>query len=424
MDLNEGTRKPTRRNQPKLSVVPGPTPDRDRVSAPERIQYRGIFIPLENISVLPQGRRTFEHIDELAEDIADKGLISPPLLTRFDTESAKEYLREINKLWHRRIKIDSLTKVVEEDGEHYYVLIAGERRYRAIKALDAHACHECAKTHGPGGCFSRHFPTGLEARICDNISPLDALWRQASENIHNSLLPHEEAIFYDNMFRVAQMKDPNFTLAEFSRKVGRGEDKVRDALRFCMLPQIIQDQVRKKQIPYGIAVEIARIAEAKIPQGDLDHYIKLAAAGNMTVGQFSRLTNRYLEIHNSGNLGLFSEGSLETGNVKQVVNREATRAFWVSVFYIEKIAGLFNDGLLGKEDSPFSSQGPIHALKAYVKSVSHLLPHLVDLLPDKEIENIRSQWNAHRIVIEALDKSYPNPEGETDELMLRLPYEN
>lgn len=408
---------------PPLTQLGDPTPK----SNPERIQYRGAFVPLEHISVLPQGRKTFEHIDQLAEDIADKGLISPPLLVRFDREGAIDYLTEVNKLWHLDLPVETLKPVHEEDGEHFYVLIAGERRYRAVKSLTTHQCSDCARkqTNGNGqdqGCFSTHFPTGLEARICDNITPLDALWRQASENIHNSLLPQEEAIFYDELYRVAREKDPKLSLAEFSRKVGRGEDKVRDALRFCMLPDDIQDQVKGRLVPYGTAIEIARLAEANVPTGDLDYYIKLASSGNMTVGQFSKLVGRYLNIHTSGNIGLFEEGVIESGNVRQVIDREATRAFWVSIFYIEKIAVLFNEGLLGREDSPFSHQGPIHALQKYVGSVDKLMPHLVGLLPTQELNAILQKLETHRIVIEGLNNIYGNPRNH--QIELDIPYDN
>lgn len=407
---------------PSLSK-PGDTTPR---LTPERIQYRGAFVPLEHISVLPQGRKTFEHIDQLAEDIADKGLISPPLLARFDREAATDYPREVNKLWHLDLPVGTLKGVTEEDGEHFYVLIAGERRYRAVKSLVTHQCSDCQRRNANGsredqGCFSTHFPTGFEARICDNISPLDALWRQASENIHNSLLPQEEAIFYDELYRVAREKDPKLSLTEFSRKVGRGEEKVRDALRFCMLPDDIQDQVKGKLVPYGTAIEIARLVEANIPTGDLDYYIKLASAGNMTVGQFNKLVGRYLEIHTPGNIGLFGEGIIGSGNVRQVIDREATRAFWVSIFYIEKVAVLFNEGLLGKEDSPFSHQGPIHALQKYVGSVDKLMPHLVGLLPEQELSIILQKLEIHRAVIEGLNRSYgqPNQQGK-----LEMPYDN
>lgn len=335
------------------------------------------------------------------------------MIARFSEDEAISYLNVINALWDTGISLDALRKVEEEGGNYYYVLIAGERRYRALNQLTEHACSVCSKEYGKQGCFSRHFPQGLEARVCDNIPPMEAVYRQASENTHNSLRPEEEAPYFDRMFRVARMRDAHMSLAEFARRVGKGEDKVRDALRFCSLPEAVQEMVVKRAIPYGMAVEIARLAEEKVSQGYIDYYTKLALAGNMTVGTFTRTLGRFLENHRSGTLEMFSEG-LFTGikdetepiNIKQIAEREAARSFWVCNFYLQKIAGLMSEGLLGKEDSPFSSQGPINALKSYVRTVSKLIPFMEDLLPQEQLQEIRIEFARQRLVISALDKNY------------------
>ena len=99
--------------------------------------YEELQIPLETINILPQPRKTFEKIDELANDILEKGLINPLLLARFNRENCEKYLKAINILWKKEIKKAIKTENLNRnpDDNHYYILIAGERRLRAIKHL-------------------------------------------------------------------------------------------------------------------------------------------------------------------------------------------------------------------------------------------------------------------------------------------------
>lgn len=57
----------------KLSIVPPIQRNEHQPEHYERIQYRPAYLAMQDISILPQGRKTFEDIDKLAEDMADKG---------------------------------------------------------------------------------------------------------------------------------------------------------------------------------------------------------------------------------------------------------------------------------------------------------------------------------------------------------------
>lgn len=390
----------------------------------ETIQYRGDFIPLSNINVLPQGRKTFEDIDILADDIASKHLMNPPLVARLTIEACGPYLEKINKIWNTKFKIDDLHKTEEKEGEYVYILIAGERRYRASKSLTEHACTRCMAQYGNKPCYSRHFTDNLmEVRVCDNISPIEAVFRQASENTYMSIPPHEEAVYYDALMRVSKEEDPSYSLSQFAKDVGRGEDKVRDAIRFCRLPIEIQEHVREGRITYGIATEIARLAEAKAPQGDIDYYITSVLAGRTTAKDFTKTISNYLGSFDKNQmslLDLFDEGQrgqLSKGNIKRVVERDIIRAIWTWIYYFRRVTDLFNEGLLGKDDSAFSHASPLRVYRNLLNVQIDLLPHFVDLMRKPEYEETGQALAVQVLVIDSLLESAPEEISNTDLLL-------
>jgi hypothetical protein len=173
-------------------------------------RYRSGFLPLGIINVLPQVRKTFDNIDGLSESLAGEGQINPPLVVRWSVEGVDEYLGIINLAWKTQITKDQLKPTVEEDGEeHYYVLVAGERRYRAASRLVDHPCLDCQhriesapKDERVQTCFDTHFPNGLETRIGDNLPAEEALRIQSAENMHERPPVHEEAAWLERYYRV------------------------------------------------------------------------------------------------------------------------------------------------------------------------------------------------------------------------------
>ncbi len=385
-----------------------------------RSHYAEELVPFDKVNVLPQGRKTFdpEELHNLSDSIAEEGLIQPPLIIQFDPEAAEKYLIVINAIHNSRIKLADLKPFQSrEDFEQqvYYILVAGERRYRSMKMLREDGCSECQEIYGKGECYSRHFsdhPDMLEARVGINVAPIQAIYRQASENIHNSLPPHEEADYYNHIFRLVRIAKPEYPLTKFAKKVGRSESKIRDALRYTGLPPEIKDGVEKGQIPYGMAVEIARLAELKVGEDDIDFYTKRALGGNLKVEDFKKLIADFLRNRSSGQaslLDLFSAEqmqALERLKIKKVVEKEIVKAIWSWIYYFSKVNSLFEDGKLGLEDSPFSAGSPIKILRRLLAEQERLMPHLQAVASKKVCEEISASIGEQVTIITEIVATY------------------
>jgi len=385
--------------QPATKKEPIPHESLDKILglSASRSHYAEELVPFDQVNVLPQGRKTFDEdeLHNLSDSIAEEGLIQPPLIIRFDPEAAEKYLFVINGLWGTKIRLENLKPTIQQSNDTnspsdpvYYILVAGERRYRSMKILQSVGCSECQETYGEGNCYNRHFaehPDMLEARVGENVAPIQAIYRQASENIHNSLPPHEEADYYHHIFTLVKIARPDYPLAKFAKKVGRSESKVRDSLRYTNLPPDIKSAVEEGHLAYGMAVEIARMAELKVGEEDMDFYTKKAMGGNIRVEDFKKTIADYLRNRSSGQaslLDLFSAEqmqSLERLKIKKVVEKEIVKAIWSWIYYFSKVNGLFEDGKLGLEDSPFSSGSPIKILRRLLGEIERLMPHLKEV---------------------------------------------
>jgi hypothetical protein len=368
-------------------------------------------VNIDKINVLPQGRKTFIDIDTLAENIALLNLINPPLVARLGPEGTQDYLKTINSIWGITIDIDSLTAVEEGEETKYYILIAGERRYRACKKLESEPCQDHKGVSESGGCLSEHFPQGINVMILNNASPIDAIFRQASENTHLSIPPNEEAHYYDRLIRVIREEHPNYTLAQFARDVGRSEEKIRDAIRFCRLPVEIQNHVQRGFISYGMGVDIGRLFEAEAKQGDIDHYVRATLGGRYTASDLSKNVSAHLRNIRQGQGFVFSTEDLERmeeGNIRKIVEREMVNSVWVNIYYLQRLATLFNEGHLGKKDSPFSIAIPIKIYRALISLLEDIHPHLIDLVSEEEHNKMRDILNEQINTVDMLISMVPD----------------
>ena len=154
-------------------------------------------IELSKIKANPdQVRKDFDEdaIKELAESIKSHGLLEPILLTPF------------------------------EDG---YMIVAGERRYRATISL--------GRDKIPA--IVRDFPK-------EDIKKLSLIENIQRENLN----PIEEALSYEEL-----MKEAGLTQADFSKEIGKSRSHVANVLRLLKLdPQVMED-VRSGAISFGHA---------------------------------------------------------------------------------------------------------------------------------------------------------------------------
>jgi len=378
--------------------------------------YEGGFLPRKMINVFPQPRKTFENIHELSLDEYQKGQLNLPTIAPFNKIDCEQYLYLSNILWKTKFSIDDAIPFRQKGKERYEVLIAGERRLRGwdhvrieefLKCLKCQevwdeGCENCKKIWEKkhkkipkGFCYIRHFGTKpgeprelLEVRLCVGISPIEALFLQFSENTHMSVPACEEAQAYAQLFNLIRTVDATFTLSFFSQLVGRNPDTVRNAIKYTELPRSIQERVEKKDISYGIALELTRLQTQGLKEEELDRWATMAITGKYRVDDFRTVVTELIKNLTSGQTALFSTEQIkemESQHFRIIVERHIIMAIWSWIHYFAKVLNLFTEGRLGKTDSPFSHRSPLKVFRKLIDLLENLFPHLQSLLPKKEV---------------------------------------
>jgi len=362
--------------------------------------YKGERIPLSSVNVLPQPRQTFEYIDDLAEDIARKNLLNPPVVAEFGRSTCQQYLDVINVLWKTDFQISGLTASKYQGKMRWFVLLAGERRFRACRHLWQNGCEACREKHGQepeGRCFRRHFGSSkIDIRLCQEIAPISALFLQFSENTHMRVPPHEEAQAYIQLLKLLRQVDDKYPLARFARNVGRSPEAIRNAVRFCELPIKTQQMVEKEIVVYGIAVEIARLMELDgLKEHELDWWVARAVTGNYKVSDFHKLINQYLAERQSGQksllemMGEAQKADMKKQQIKRIVEQQTLLALHAFCGYFSKICRLYQEGKLGKAGSLFSMPSITKIFIRLLETEVQLLPLFLESLPQRESRQIK-----------------------------------
>ncbi len=348
-------------------------------------------IPLSWINVLTQPRQTFDEIEELAGNIAAHGLFNPVGVAEFNGIEIEEYLETINSIWKTDFQKKNLFSPNTQD---FYILIDGERRTQAMKLIQKVGCVECIEKFGiekPGVCFNRHFPNGTPVSLIIGYSPEKILKRQFSENIHRPVPPAEEAEAYRNLFCFLKKRNKNYTITEFAHEMGRSSQSISQALAFCELPVLIQETAKKPPkdggIPYGIALQLTRLQKAGISEEDLIWWGTRAMVGGYKLKKMKQLVStRIIEI-NSGQKSLFKIMGTEQEKVqkkaliKRTVEKEIIVEIWSYISYFRRVLGLFENGNLGLETSPFSETSPRRVYQELIKLMhDQLFGHMEKIL--------------------------------------------
>jgi hypothetical protein len=349
--------------------------------------YANKRIPLQAINVLAQPRKTFDDITELSEGIAAEGLINPLTVARFDESKCREYLDVLNAVRKTDHCISGLHALRENGRERYYMLLGGERRIRSLYSIWGKGCAVCRKEYGtemPGKCYKRHFKDNkIDIRYQPKATPLAAIFAQSMENTHKRVPIHEEAEEYNNFFRFLRLIEPKFPLAAFARRVGRSEDAVRNALRFCDLPENIQSIVKRNNGKfYGLAVEASRLFINGIDPEVAQFWFLRAIVEDKRQDDFRKSVSAYLSDINSGQISLFEifeqfqEKDILRNRIKKIAagNFITATNYWIA--YCKRILELFESGDLGLDESPFSQLGPIKAYAKFLDFLDQLSPHL------------------------------------------------
>ncbi|MCM3726860.1 nucleoid occlusion protein [Neobacillus cucumis] len=182
--------------------------------------------------------------------------------TVFDEEKIEELSRTI----HIHGIIQPI--VVREFADNKYEIIAGERRWRAMKKL--------GWTEAPA--------------IVKNLSDTETASVALIENLQREeLSPIEEAIAYGKLLELH-----NLTQEALAQRLGKGQSTVANKLRLLKLPQPVQDALLSKVIT-------ERHARALIPLKDPEKQVTLLAEvmeRNLNVKQTEERVVRLLEQKN------------------------------------------------------------------------------------------------------------------------------
>lgn len=263
----------------------GPDPQLAEVSEhyfgpdPKRFAY----VPRKYMNVAPQMRAIFdpEEQDNLATSINAAGLQNPLIMFEMGEELKDWYVNLCNEAWPG--EADPSQYIENEDG-NYWVLIAGERRLRAIDStVDS-------KGYDPEKVF-----ISCQIRTCE--SSLDMMRSQAAENIYNAPRPFQYATIIHEIYRLGLEAGLYETEAEFIREHSpAGREATKNALRFFKLPSYVRDYVAQDEIGYGhslILLDYYQAYEEKLDDMDItddekDQLMKI------------RLESRLLKIISAG----------------------------------------------------------------------------------------------------------------------------
>ena len=213
------------------------------------------------INELPQQvRKTYEpaQIDDLAiamtipppSDGAEVEfeMFNPLLCAHLSHEDTVQYLKEYSEFYGVETDVAELRP--DENGR-YTILISGHRRKRAIRQLISENDLDISKVRA-------------HVNQRDSITFEKALVAQVRENTYEKVPPEEVARHIEQFYKYLCSTQPEKpTYREIARKLGQSESIVRTALRFCSLPEEIQELAHNKTLPYSILVKLDKIHEKR-----------------------------------------------------------------------------------------------------------------------------------------------------------------
>ena len=197
--------------------------------------HRPILARLDQVRVMTNMRTgALEDLHELAVSIRETGLLHPPLVRETD------------------------------DDELPYELLAGNRRYAALRLLD----------QADGEDSEWRFT------VVDGISRREALSMQFAENFHQT---KPEPVAFARAARLIMAEDPSLTAAEVSRIVGAPPAWTRKALRLLELPDAIVERVESGDLSFTAADFVRRgIARGDVSAEKAEALVEEHANGGLT----------------------------------------------------------------------------------------------------------------------------------------------
>ena len=345
-----------------------------------------VYVP--TLIIFPQPRVTFDEIDELSSSIDANGLLNPILVAEYERKEFENHLEIVNDCWLTNFKSeDFLPNAGTNERPLFRVLVAGERRVRAIKKLDENPL----------------LLEGSPARVVYGTNLFRIFDLQFVENNHKQPPKHEEAIALANYFRVRKKDDASLTKAEFARKVGCSPQTILNALRFSALPDAIYKEVKEDKLNYGIAVELARLQEEGLEEEDLKHWMLKALLHRKTVEEFHVQISAYINHRKSGQASFFEMTSEEASDSRRrTVEKEGLQYRWTMIHYNRRVAELFKRGLLGERESPYSKKSVVRTVNAQLAELKEVSEHIKRVISKNKAKEMDDEISAIENLLKSL----------------------
>lgn len=142
-----------------------------------------------------------------------------------------------------------------------YRVVAGQHRYWAVEhinyQIDKH------NSQNPDNPFERE---RLRVRVADHeLAPFRMLEIQIVENLHKDMKPEEEADAIDGLYSFYKevFEEEEISIADFARRIARGETKVRNAIKYMGVDEDVRELVERGKLLYSVATKVARLPEEK-----------------------------------------------------------------------------------------------------------------------------------------------------------------
>jgi hypothetical protein len=377
-----------------------------------------MWLPLERINLLEQMRKTYEEIAELADDLADKGMRFPVEVGYFSRSRALAHLEMVNCVWDTTYSLRDLVRLPGPK-ELYVIVISGHRRTMAQLHLWHHGCTHCLERYGlepAGTCYARHCaPTRLRyglvrCKAYAKIPPFNAMLLQSTENIHKYVPAHEQAEFYDRLFRVKQMMEPDYPLAKFAREMGcRGTEPIRRARRYCGLPAYFREDVERGRYSYGVALELGRMQEllgldVSAMAGERERVITQKLTAKQLRGTVDELAGR-MQAGESSMFGIGALAAAERTHRRSVFERRTVTALHGYAAYLQRCQPLLSSGAMGRKGE-YLDTSVRRIVMANVEALEAILPDLK--LKQVQAQRVRGVAAEVRQLISAIDNPVPS----------------
>lgn len=321
-------------------------------------------VQLSELNILAQARKTFDNIPELAEDIRTKGgMLMTPIVAQYDEQHIGPYLTVLNQVYGSSHELHDL---ISRNGV-WYVLLAGERRTRAYRYL----------------VDSGEAVPWYWADVRTNIDPVTALEIQLAENTHRRVPPHEEADAAERLFRFEQTHQPQATIRAFAKRIGWSEHRLRAALKYCSLPQEVQELVRDGYLSYGMAVTIVRLTRVGASEKQLYEWALTAITHRLSQAELQARVDHYLLERQQGQTSLLRIFDNEQGREsrraarRRVVAANVLRAHIENQAYLARVLALLEAKKLGQDDSPYAEGSPRRRVRVEVDLLARIAAYLL-----------------------------------------------